>query len=142
MKNLKITLIIAIGSLLFANKVQATTWGKDERLHKIETCYFTENNDTIYLGFKTSSFHVFAGLYVKDDGYILQQKTEYEKYIPLTDTLLKELQKEGKLPAILPKYKIPISDYLIGYSFWIIILCTFLYFYFRKKITGKSLGDD
>ena len=69
------------------------------------------------------TFHLFlAGIYLTDDGYVLQKKGDSFRYIPLDKEKTDELQKSGLLPTPLPNYSIPIGAYLVGYSLWPIIL--------------------
>ena len=69
------------------------------------------------------TFHFFlAGIYLTDDGYVLQKKGDPFRYLPLDKEKTSELQKSGALPNPLPKYSIPVGAYLAGYSLWLIIL--------------------
>jgi hypothetical protein len=58
---------------------------------------------------------------VSDDGYVLQKKTDYGAYYPLSEQRIIEMQQGGLLPSPLPKYSIPILAYIFGYSLWIIL---------------------
>jgi hypothetical protein len=69
------------------------------------------------------TFHLFiAGIYLTDDGYVLQKKGDSFHYVPLDKKKTEELQQAGALPNPLPNYSIPLSAYVVGYSLWLIML--------------------
>ena len=45
----------------------------------------------------------------------------FSSFYPLSEEKIKELQQSGLLPSPLPKYSIPLWDYIFGYSLWIIL---------------------
>ena len=59
---------------------------------------------------------------MSDDGYVLGIRKSYGSYYPLSEEKIKELQKSGALPVILPTYKIPLSEWLWGFSLWILLI--------------------
>lgn len=73
------------------------------------------------LCYKYSIRFFIAGLYLHDDSYVLAERDDDYKYIPLDKAKITELQKKGILPDPLPEYSIPLSQYLVGYSLWLII---------------------
>ncbi|HEX8556980.1 MAG TPA: hypothetical protein VF668_02705 [Pyrinomonadaceae bacterium] len=73
------------------------------------------------LGHKYTLHFFLAGLYLSDDGYVLQKKGDFNSYSPLSEARIKDLQLAGALPSPLPKYSIPFFQYVIGYSLWIVI---------------------
>jgi hypothetical protein len=92
---------------------------------------------------KHHSYYFFGGLYLLDDGYVLQEKVVYEKisqalkpakYLPLTPEKIIELQQAGVLPNPLPAYSIPISDYISGYSFWGFLMLVAIYLLVRMLL--------
>ena len=82
---------------------------------------------------KYTSHYYLAGIYLTDDGYVLQVKGNEFSYFPLDKAKIAELQQNKTLPESLPSYSIPISAYIFGYSLWwsILILACFLFFLFR-----------
>ena len=82
-------------------------------------------------------YYFIAGLYLANDGYVLTENPDptkqrfltdpaANKYIPLTKEKTNELQQAGLLPNPLPKYSIPTSAYVEGFSMWGISLLTFV----------------
>ena len=87
-------------------------------------------------GVRRTHYHIkyfIAGLYLSNYGYVPNEKpdpkkltfftdTTASKYLPLTKEKTNELQQAGLLPNPLPKYAIPASAYLDGFSLWLILL--------------------
>jgi hypothetical protein len=73
------------------------------------------------LSHKYTLYFFIAGVWVSDDGYVLQKKDAFNTYYPLSADEVKNFQAQGKLPSPLPKYSIPLLQYLFGYSLWIIV---------------------
>lgn len=82
-------------------------------------------------------YYFIAGLYLANDGYVLTENPDptkqrfltdpaANKYTPLTKEKTNELQQAGLLPNPLPKYSIPTSAYVEGFSMWGISLLTFV----------------
>jgi hypothetical protein len=92
-------------------------FGAKEVVNKIQdlegTSYKLSHKHTLYF--------FLAGVYLSDDGYVLQDKTAFNTYYPLSEEKIKELQRDGLLPSPMPAYSISIWEYLIGYSLWLII---------------------
>ncbi len=112
---------LAFGRLFFGN---------EETVIPIQELPETNYN----LCFKYTSHSYLAGLYVTDDGYVLQEKGNKFSYLPLDETKIAEFQRNKILPDPLPKYSLPISAYIFGYSLWwsILILAAILFFSFRS----------
>jgi hypothetical protein len=92
-------------------------FGTDERVREIQP-----TKDPQYkLCYKSSTYFFLAGCYVTDDGYVLQKVGESKAYIVLDAGRIRQLQQEGVLPTPLPPYSLSFSDYLVGYSNWIIL---------------------
>ncbi len=92
-------------------------FGREEVIDKIQDL---EGSD-YKLSHKYTLYFFIAGVYLSDDGYVLQKKAAFNAYFPLSGEEIKRLQDEGNLPSPLPKYSIPIWRYLFGYSLWIIV---------------------
>lgn len=92
-------------------------FGAKEEIDKIQDIKGTEYQ----LGHKYTLYFFIAGVYLSDDGYVLQPKNAYGTYYPDSEEDIKIFQRAGLLPSPLPKYSIPIWQYLFGYSLWIIL---------------------
>lgn len=104
--------------------------GHFQDIHKIVDVKLEgKNGDKLFLGYITDSYYIEAGVYIKDKGYILGVEGEDDTYYPLpTGEDLKYYQINNLLPNPLPQYNIPIKDYLIGYSLWIILFFVVAYY--------------
>lgn len=71
---------------------------------------------------KYSTVFFFAGVYLHDDGYVLAEGDDAYKSVPLDSAKITEFQEKGVLPTPLPAYSIPLSQYLIGYSLWLLLV--------------------
>lgn len=121
----RIVLIILL-TLLIPNAASAKRgrglFGKSERVIKIsEVDIKGPNGEELYLAYKTTKVFFFMGVYMSNDGYILGVKKSFGTYYPLSEEKIKSFQKSGALPAALPAYKIPISEWLWGFSLWILL---------------------
>lgn len=123
--------------LAFAGKV---FFGVDESIYKIQDVEIVSpNNERLYLGYKTSIRMFIAGVYLRDDGYVISAFDSDERYSPLTDENIEAYQNSGLLPNPLPKYEISIFSYLAGYSLWLIILILVIwgvFDHYLKKFRG------
>jgi hypothetical protein len=80
------------------------------------------NSPKYSLCHKYSTVFFFAGVYLHDDGYVLAEGDDAYQYVPLDSAKITEFQEKGILPNPLPGYAIPLSQYLIGYSLWILLV--------------------
>jgi len=84
-----------------------------------------DNRPKYGLCYKYTILFFFAGVYLHDDGYVLAEGDEAYRYVPLDGPKMTEFQEKGLLPKDLPPYSIPFSQYVIGYSLWLILVgCT------------------
>lgn len=138
---MKIFLLITILSILLLAPIQANAnpinlafgrlfFGNEETVIPIQELPETNYN----LCFKYTSHYYLAGLYVSDNGYVLQEKGNNFSYFPLDETKIAEFQRNKILPDPMPSYSLPISAYIFGYSLWwsILILAAILFFSFRS----------
>lgn len=96
-------------------------FGKSERIVDISDVDIKgPNGEELYLAYKTTKVFFIMGVYMSNDGYVLGIKKSFNSYYPLSEAKIKELQKSGALPAVLPSYKIPFSEWLWGFSLWIL----------------------
>lgn len=95
--------------------------------------------EPLCLAYKRTIVFVFAGVYVKDDGYVLQPKGEARAYYPLpTATELEGFQAEGLLPRPLPPYSLSAWDYLFGYSLWIVVAGVVAFELVKKLVQRRN----
>jgi hypothetical protein len=125
---MKILTALATGCLfvLFARTSEARTtyhFGKEESIYKIqETDLHDADGKPLDLAYKITTSYFFAGLFVHDDGYVLQSRENRKSYYSLPAARIAEFQASGFLPKPLPRYSISFFDYLIGYSFWLVVV--------------------
>ena len=74
------------------------------------------------LCYKYSMTFFFAGVFLHDDGYVLAERDDAYQYVPLPQEKIAELQGKGIIPNPLPAYSIPLSQYIAGYSLWLILI--------------------
>ena len=103
--------------------VQPINFKKEEKTPIWTTINLNDPNklSSYNLCYKYSMRFFIAGLYLHDDGYVLAEQDDAYRYIPLDNAKITELQEKGILPKPLPEYSIPLSQYLAGYSLWLII---------------------
>ena len=107
-------------------------FGSSEKIEKIQDLEGTE----YILSHRYTSHFFFAGIYLSDDGYVLQKKIdstsnrpsdlikrveELNTYYPLSAEKILEMQQSGVLPTPMPRYSIPLSEYVFGYSLWLVL---------------------
>lgn len=97
-------------------------FGVDETLECIQDVSLKGGSgEPLCLAWKTSKYFFGAGVYLKDDGYVLKVPGG-TSYYPLPDPgELKAFQAQGLMPDPLPHYSLPIWEYLFGYSLWLVI---------------------
>lgn len=89
-------------------------FGTEEEIHEIQPT----RDPNFTLCHKVRTYFFVGGIYVADDGYVLQKKGQYG-YYPLDAARIRALQEEGVLPTPLPPYSLSLWDRLCGYSLWI-----------------------
>jgi len=116
--------ILATVLLLVPASAKAWQFGDTERLHKIEDINLKgADGEPLYLGYKTTVVNFGAGVYLKDDGYILGVTGKSGRYydFPAGDKLTR-FQDDKLLPNPLPPYTISWIDYGEGYLLWIVLI--------------------
>ena len=111
-------------------------FGAKEEVDKIQDIEGTNYK----LSHKYTLYFFIAGVYLSDDGYILQDKTAFDTYYPHSDEAIRDFQTKGLLPSSLPKYSIPLIEYLFGYSLWIVIALSAAWpslKHLLRRLTGK-----
>ena len=116
--------------------IRGGLFGRQETLHCLQDVAIKDTGgESLCLGYKTSGYFFFAGVYLTDDGYVLKDKNA-NLYYPLTEADLKEYQAVSELPVQLPRYDIATADYLFGYSLWLLIGVFALYGFVKNKVTA------
>jgi len=85
------------------------------------------DDEPLYLAFKTSNPMFIAGVYLRDDGYVLDIKpspnADPSAYYDLPKAEVEKLQSEVLLPT--PTFRLHHSclgsDYLWGFSLWVVL---------------------
>lgn len=118
--------------------------GERDNIHKIEDIKLTGNNgESLYLGYMTESYFLIAGVFMKDAGYVIGINGDDDAYYPMPEgEELKQLQAEGLMPKEIPSYKIPLLDYVIGFSLWLILPFILLYMKFSNKDSEPVTEPD
>jgi hypothetical protein len=119
-------LSLVLGAMMVLGAMGAASaagmFGTQEEIHKLQDVNITgQKGEPLYLGYKTSTLYVFAGVYITDDGYVFGLRDKSDNFITTTPEEIAKFQAEGLLPNPLPKYSIGIVDLLLGYSLWIVL---------------------
>ncbi len=97
------------------------------------------DDEPLCLAFKTTTFHVGAGVYFHDDGYVLKARAWHQdRYYPLDAATIQAHQSTGALPTPLPAYPIPVGDYVWGYLAWIIVAAMIAWGGFRRHRRARK----
>jgi hypothetical protein len=132
----------AAAFLMSAGAAKAAMFGTQEEIHKLMDVDITsQDNQPLYLAYKTSTFYAFAGVYIKDEGYVFGVRDKPDVYIETTPEEIAKFQASGLLPDPLPKYSLSFLDYALGYSLWIvlaIIAIVYLFSWLRKRGTPAT----
>jgi len=124
MKSIIVIFLIFFG-FCSAAPAQAAKWmvGKDETTHKIQDIELQgAEGEALYLSYKTTSYFLGAGIFMKDDGYVLGVVGEKGSFYPFPAVdEVKNFQELDLLPNPLPNYEIPLINWLVGFSLWIIL---------------------
>jgi hypothetical protein len=135
-------LMLIVGILLgSADTASAAMFGKQEEIHKLTDVDITgQQGEPLYLGYKTTTLFIVAGLYITDDGYVFGVRDKSDQFISTTPEEIAKFQAQGLLPNPLPKYAIGMVDLLLGYSLWITLVIVAIVYgigWLRKR--GKSV---
>lgn len=110
-----------MGKLLF---------GKDETTTCIvDIAAVGRDHEPLCLAYKTTKTFIAAGVWMKDDGYVLRPRAESVSghgkglYYPLSSHDITLMQQDGDLPTPLPAYSIPATEWAAATSlYWIVAL--------------------
>ncbi len=119
-------------------------FGWDESIDCIQSISLTsEKQEPLCLAHKTKKLFVGAGVWVKDDGYVLRLEHDAHVYYPWPAAeTVKEWQSNQLVPDPLPPYSISVADYVFGYSLWLIILCGVAFSLVRRALTKRRHARD
>lgn len=95
------------------------------------------NGAELCLAFKTTTRYFVAGLYVRDDGYVLRQKANPQIYYPLTAEQIGKAQAAGELMTPLPSYPLPFGKYVDGFSLWGVFAFAIIFEIVRRLFVTK-----
>jgi hypothetical protein len=100
-------------------------FGKEEAIRCIaDVALKGEHGEELCIAYKTSTYWVGAGVYVRDDGYVARARGggSSTTYYSLTKEEIAAHQSAGLLPTPLPAYRLPVADYMLGYSLWLVLV--------------------
>lgn len=119
-------------------------FGWDDKIECIQSVGVTgQADEPLCLAYKTSKLFVGAGVYLKDEGYVLADPAKHGTYYPWPDQAqVKGWQSAGFLPDPLPGYSIPAVEYGIGYSLWIVVAVVALWAVTRRVLTRWRHARD
>jgi len=128
-----IALLTLVPNLASARRIGGI-FGKSERIQKITDVDIKgTNGEDLYLAHKTTSLFIFMGVYMTDDGYVLGVKGGIDAYYPMDEEQIKKFQASGVLPTPLPPYKIELTEWLWGFSLWILLAVLAVIWFFPKN---------
>jgi hypothetical protein len=113
-------------------------FGADEKLEcLVDVELKGKDGEALCLAHKFTKVFFVAGIYLSDDGYVLKIR-DREAYYPLPDDAeLSAMQAEQLLPKPFPAYDISIVEYAFGYSLWLILAGTALYYGVKALIVRR-----
>ena len=117
-------------------------FGNDESVECIQPVAVKgANGEALCLAYKTTTLFVGAGVYVKDDGYVLGISKGW--FYPMPEGQeLKALQETGAIPDPLPEYSLPLWKYGVGYSLWILIAVVVAFSWWTSARKKKRARED
>ena len=114
-------------------------FGWDEQIECIQPIGVKgHDGEALCLAYKTSKLFVGAGVYLRDDGYVLGVVSKHGSFYPLPDgAKVKAWQAEGMLPDPLPGYSVPFIEYAFGYSLWIVLAGVVAWALVQRALTKR-----
>ncbi|HEX4459594.1 MAG TPA: hypothetical protein VIA18_16550 [Polyangia bacterium] len=125
-----------MGTLLF---------GTDETITCIQHIDVKSPKDeSLCLAHKFSKLFFGAGVKLSDEGYVLGvedgAKGKVTSYYRLDAAKIKDLQSQSMLPTPLPKYEIPTIEYAFGYSLWLVLVGTAIWYKVAAMMKTRRLA--
>lgn len=113
--------LILSGLLVSPASARRYRHGADEALHVIvKTGVVSSDGAALFVCYKAYTYYLLAGLYTTDELVLCEGESKRYWVLPPA-TELAGMQKAGLIPDPLPTYTRPVMDYVIGYSFWLIL---------------------
>jgi hypothetical protein len=104
----------------------AMTFGRDETVRCLQDLPVVgPGGKAMCLAHKHTVHYFLAPIYLTDEGYVLKVKGA-DRYHPLSNEEITQMQGDGTLPTPLPKYSLSALDYLGGYFLWIMLAAAIL----------------
>jgi hypothetical protein len=122
---MKRLIVLLMGLMLLAPSAAnaAGRFGKSEEIDRIAPVALVgPSGEHLFLAHKVTTLWFMAGVYMKDDGYVLGVEGQDKAYYALPPEKMALAQKAGLLPNPLPAYEIQPIQYLLGYSLWIVLV--------------------
>jgi len=142
----KIFLLLSLISVIFitesANAKKGMIFGKfgeQVEIHKLQDISLKgPNKEKLFLGHVVKTQYFLLGLYMEDAGYALGIENSDSYYNFPNEDKVKYFQSKNLLPNPLPKYKIKLTDYLIGYSLLIAFIILIIWAIIYSKIKNRN----
>lgn len=103
------------------------------------------DGEALCLADMTTTKVIGAGVYLKDEGYVLGVKPEKgvvtTSYFALSAEEIGKFQAQALLPNPLPAYSIPLTAYLWGYSFWAFLALAVAWAHYSTRHLKRSPSD-
>jgi hypothetical protein len=121
-----------------AKAAKGLGFGSDEKIRSLSnTKLRSPSGETLYLAHKVTTQFFLLGVHVKDDGYVLGVQGDSKKYYRMPDNAyVQRWQQQGLLPNPLPRYRLGMFDYLIGYSLWLALAAMGAWYGFKRWATS------
>ena len=122
----------------------ALMFGWDDKIECIQSVGVKgQNDEPLCLAYKTSKLFVGAGVYLKDEGYVLGDPAQREIFYPWPEAAqVKTWQSAGLLPDPLPGYSIPAIEYAFAYSLWLILAVMAGWAVVQRALTKRRHSRD
>lgn len=143
MKTSKLTVVLLLAFCFCLSKeshARKLAFGEDQRVQRIQDIDLTgPDGEELYLARLISTYFVGLGVNIRDDGFVIGVKGKSKTYYPMpSDSEVYELQKEGLLPAPLPHFELSLIDYLFGYSLYILLIGSCLYYAVKSYFSRRT----
>lgn len=143
MRRSPLLLLASILLFTFHGQAQAGAirFGIDETVHHLQNVKLEgPKGEKLFLGHKSAIRYFVAGVYIRDDGYVLGVVGGDNRYFPMPDgSELARLQQAGLLPNPLPKYALGVIDHAIGNSLWLVIATVLLWIFLGSVRKNRKL---
>lgn len=119
-------------------------FGWDEKIECLQSVGVVgHDNEALCLAYKTSKLFLGAGIYLKDEGYVLGDPAQPTHFYPWPDQAqVTGWQTAGLIPDPLPAYSIPAVEYAVAYSLWIIVAVMAAWAVTRRVLTRWRQARD